>query len=223
MVGSPLTAAFFDMDRTLLSDSSTLLWVRYMRARGELPALELMRYLGAVIRYSVGQLDMADLTRRLAKELAGQPEIERMSLTRRWVADQVVNFVAPEGRRWLDAHRKRGHRVAMITASPAYTADALAEHLAIPVEDVMATRFEVRNGRFTGRMIEPMVIGEGKLSAAQEYAARNGIDLAASYFYTDSIADLALLEKVGHPVAVNPDRQLLKVAEAHGWHIVRFY
>ena len=223
MVASPRTAAFFDMDRTLLSESSTLLWIRYMRERGELPVSYVLRFVGAMVRYQLGQLDMVEMTRRLAKDLAGESEIQRAASTRRWVADQVVNFVAPEGRRWLDAHRKRGDRVAMITASPAYTADALAEHLAIPVEDVMATRFEVRNGRFTGRMIEPMVIGEGKLSAAQEYAARNGIDLASSYFYTDSIADLALLEKVGYPVAVNPDRPLLKVAEARGWDVVRFY
>jgi len=135
----------------------------------------------------------------------------------------VVNFVAPEAQRWLDAHRKRGHRVAMITASPAYTATALAEFLEIPDEDVMATRFEVRNGRFTGLMLEPMVIGPGKLAAAQAYAARHDIDLGASFFYTDSIADLALLEQVGHPVAVNPDRPLLKVAEERGWDIVRFY
>ncbi len=111
----------------------------------------------------------------------------------------------------------------MITASPAYTANALAEHLAIPDEDVMATRFEVRNGRFTGRMLEPMVIGEGKLAAAQEYATRHSIDLSASFFYTDSIADLPLLEHIGHPVAVNADKPLLKLAEARGWDIVRFY
>lgn len=223
MVTTMQTAAFFDMDRTLLSSSSTTLWIKYMRERGELPARDILRFVGALVRYSAGRLDMADLTRRLAKELAGQPESERVSSTRRWVAEQVVNFVAPEGRRWVDAHRKRGHRVALITASPAYTANALAEHLAIPDEDVMATRFEVRNGRFTGRMLEPMVIGEGKLTAAQEYAALHGIDLAASFFYTDSIADLPLLLEVGHPVAVNPDRPLLKLALERGWDIVRFY
>lgn len=194
-----------------------------MRERGELPASYALRFLGAMVRYKLGQLDMADLTRRLAKDLAGESEVQRANSTRRWVTEQVVNFVAPEGKRWLDAHRKHGHRVAMITASPAYTATALAEHLAIPEDDVMATRFEVRNGRFTGRMLEPMVIGRGKLTAAQEYAAIHDIDLNASFFYTDSIADLPLLEQVGHPVAVNPDRPLLKLAEERGWDIVRFY
>lgn len=223
MVSTMQTAAFFDMDRTLLSDSSTTLWIKYMRERGELPASYIVRFLGAMVRYKLGHLDMVELTRRLAKDLAGETEAQRATSTQRWVAEQVVNFVAPEGRRWVDAHRKRGHRVAMITASPAYTATALAEHLAIADEDVMATRFEVRNGRFTGRMVEPMVIGKGKLSAAQEYAALHGIDLGASFFYTDSIADLPLLLEVGHPVAVNPDRPLLKLAVERGWDIVRFY
>jgi putative phosphoserine phosphatase/1-acylglycerol-3-phosphate O-acyltransferase len=217
------TAAFFDMDRTLLSASSTALWIKYMRARGELPAREVMRYLGALLRYKLDRLDMVELTRRLAKDLAGQLETERVTSTRGWVAEQVVQFVAPEGRRWLAAHRQRGHRVALITASPAYTASALAEHLSIPVEDVMGTRFEVRNGRFTGKMLEPMVIGEGKLAAAQEYAERHGVDLATSYFYTDSIADRPLLEQVGHPVAVNPDRALKQLAQARGWDVVYFY
>lgn len=211
------------MDRTLLVKSSTTLWIRYMRERGELPAREIVRFLGALLRYKLDQLDMAELTRGLAKELAGQPESERIDTTRRWVAEQVVQFVAPEGRRWLAGHRSRGHRVALITASPSYTATALAEHLDIADEDVMGTGFEVRNGRFTGRMIEPMVIGEGKLAAAQAYAERHQIDLQASYFYTDSIADLPLLEKVGYPVAVNPDRPLLKLAEQRGWDVVYFY
>lgn len=223
MTANVQTAAFFDMDRTLLSESSTTLWVRYMRQRGELPVSFMLRFLGALVRYKLDLLDMADLTRRLAKDLTGQLEAERIDATRRWVADQVVQFVAPEGRRWLAAHRERGHRVALITASPSYTANALADHLSIPGEDVMGTEFEVRNGRFTGRMIEPMVIGEGKLAAAEAYAARHGIDLRASYFYTDSIADKALLEKVGHPVAVNPDRPLRKLAEERGWNIVSFY
>ena len=90
-------------------------------------------------------------------------------------------------------------------------------------EDVLATRFEVHNGRFTGRMLEPMLYGAGKLSAAAAYARHHGLNLAASFFYTDSISDLPLLENVGHPVAVNPDRSLRRLAETKGWSIVRFY
>lgn len=217
------TGAFFDMDLTLLSESSNLLWVRYMRERGELRWQDVVRYAGIMLRYQVGLLDVPEMTRRLVKDLAGQPEAERIAFSRRWVGDQVSRYIADGGRRRLDWHRGQGHRPALITASPGYTADALAEHLDIPAADVVATRFEIIEGRFTGNLVEPMCYGDGKLQAAQDYAGRHGIDLRASYFYTDSISDLPLLEYVGHPVAVNPDTKLRKLAEERNWSIVRFY
>ena len=222
-VATSQIGAFFDMDKTLLSVSSTTLWTRHMRERGELPLGDLLRILGALVRYKLGQLDMVETTRQFVRELAGQSEDLHEANTRRWVADQLVHYVAEEGRERLESHRQLGHRVAMITASPGYTADPLAEALGLAQEDVLATRFEVQNGRFTGRLLEPMLYGAGKLSAAVVYARRHGLSLADSFFYTDSISDLPLLENVGHPVAVNPDRSLRRLADAKGWSIVRFY
>ena len=83
MVAAMRTAAFFDMDRTLLSESSTLLWIRYMRERGELPVSYILRFVGAMVRYQLGQLDMVEMTRRLAKDLAGEQEAQRATSTRR--------------------------------------------------------------------------------------------------------------------------------------------
>jgi putative phosphoserine phosphatase/1-acylglycerol-3-phosphate O-acyltransferase len=216
-------AAFFDMDKTLLSASSAVLQVRYMAKRGELARQEVIRFISALLRYKMGRLDMVETTRAIVRELAGQSEAERIDHTRQWFQEHLIDYVTEEGRRWVAAHRRLGHRVAMITASPSYTADQLAEHLGMASEDVMATRFEVARGRFTGRMLEPMIYGPGKLAIAEEYAQRHGVDLGNSYFYTDSIADLPLLEMVGYPVAVNPDRSLRRLARAKGWTIVRFY
>lgn len=215
--------AFFDMDKTLLSVSSSLLWTRHMRERGELPLRNLLGILGALVRYKLGQLDMAETARGFVRELAGELEELHEAKTRRWVVDHLVPYVAAEGRRWLEAHQRLGHRVAMITASPSYLADPLAEAFGMASQDVLATRFEVYNGRFTGRLMEPMIWGAGKLSAATSYARQHRVDLGSSYFYTDSISDLPLLENVGYPVAVNPDRSLRRLAEAKGWSIVRFY
>ena len=216
-------AAFFDMDKTLLSDSSVLLLARYMRSRGELSWSEIRFILKDVLRYKLGQLDLAETTRRYVQKIAGNLEAERIAHSHQWFQEHLIHYVADEGRRWIEEHRRRGHRVALITASPTYTADQLAQHLQMAQEDVMATRFEVHGGRFTGRILEPMVYGQGKLQAAQTYAKRFGVDLARSYFYTDSIEDLPLLEQVGNPVAVNPDRPLRKLARAKGWSILNFY
>jgi HAD superfamily hydrolase (TIGR01490 family) len=216
-------AAFFDMDKTLLSGSSAVLLARYMRKRGELAWRDAMRVVSAMLRYKMGRLDMIETTRQIVLEMAGHSEAERIAHTRQWFGEQLIDYVTEEGRRWVQGHRRLGHRVALITASPTYTAEQLADHLGMAGEDVMATRFEVQHGLFTGRMLEPMIYGQGKLDAARAYADRHSVDLRRSYFYTDSIADLPLLEMVGYPVAVNPDRPLRSLARSRGWSIVRFY
>ncbi len=94
--------AFFDMDKTLLSVSSTTLWTRHMHERGELPLGDLLRILGALVRYKLGQLDMVETTRQFVRELAGQSEDLHQANTRRWVADQLVHYVAEEGRERLE-------------------------------------------------------------------------------------------------------------------------
>lgn len=216
-------AAFFDMDRTLLSDSSSFLMIRYLRDRGEISGREILRLLAVLLRYRLGILDIPTLTRRLVADLAGQREADRIAFSQRWFDEQLVYYVAARGREFLERHRQAGHRLALITASPNYTADPLAAYLQISPDDVLATRFEVQDGHFTGRVVEPLCFREGKLYWARRYAAAHGIDLSASYFYTDSIDDLPLLEAVGFPVAVNPDKPLRKLALRRGWPIVQFY
>lgn len=215
--------AFFDMDRTLLTESSTLLMVRYMRRRQLLRRKELLWLVWARARLKLGTADIPAITRQLVQSMAGAPEAEQVAFTRRWFGEQLIQYVSEGGRRSVAEHRARGHRLALITGSPVYTAGALAQHLEISPEDVLATRFEVADGRFTGRLVEPMCYQEGKLAYAQAYADRHHLDLSASYFYTDSIDDLPLLEEIGHPVAVNPDRALLRVAQERAWPVVSFY
>src|SRR3712207_9128871 len=99
-------------------------------------------------------------------------------------------------------------------------AEALARVLAF--DGGLGSRSEIVEGRYTGRPDGVFVYGEGKAQAIRELAAREGIDLAASYAYSDSESDLPMLRAVGHPVAVNPDRELERVAREEGWRIMRF-
>jgi phosphoserine phosphatase len=87
----------------------------------------------------------------------------------------------------------------------------------------MCTRLEAQDGRLTGRVVPPVCVGTGKIVWAERFAAEHDVDLSASFFYTDSISDLPLLERVGHPVAVNPDPRLRRLAAARGWPVERFY
>jgi phosphoserine phosphatase len=99
-------------------------------------------------------------------------------------------------------------------------AELLASVLAM--DGAVGTRWEVVDGQYTGRLAGPFAYGEGKAAAVREFAAEQGIDLAASYAYSDSASDLPMLEAVGHPVAVNPDAPLEEVARRDGWEILRF-
>ncbi len=118
-------------------------------------------------------------------------------------------------------HQDAGRRVYIITAAAQELAETLARVLAF--EGGIGSRFsEVRDGVFTGEPAGLFIYGEGKAQAIAELAQREGIDLAASYGYSDSESDLPMLRLVGHPVVVNPDSELLRVARAEGWAVLRF-
>jgi putative phosphoserine phosphatase/1-acylglycerol-3-phosphate O-acyltransferase len=110
--------------------------------------------------------------------------------------------------------------VAIVSGATAFVVRPIAAHLGI--EHILYTRLEVENGLFTGRVIEPICFEEGKIYWLQQFIEEQGIDLAKSYFYTDSITDLPLLDLVGHPVATNPDPLLYRTAVKRRWP-VRFF
>jgi putative phosphoserine phosphatase/1-acylglycerol-3-phosphate O-acyltransferase len=121
----------------------------------------------------------------------------------------------------MEEHRARGHLVTIISASTPGVVGPVASHLG--VKEYLCSRLEVADGSFTGKVIEPACYGAGKVYWAEQYASGHGASLGESHFYSDGFSDLPLLERVGHPVAVNPDRRLLGLARARGWPIERFY
>jgi HAD superfamily hydrolase (TIGR01490 family) len=154
-----------------------------------------------------------------------------LALSRGWEQTQVEELVADVLIRVIDPfvyqealdlialHRALDRRVYIVSSSPEEVVRPLAAHF--DVTDVIATRAEVVDGTYTGELAF-YCYGEGKADAIREAAEENGIDLEHSYAYSDSITDLPMLRAVGHPVAVNPDRELRKEAEAHSWQIRDF-
>ena len=118
------------------------------------------------------------------------------------------------------AHQDGGRPTYIVTAASQELADTLARVLVM--DGGIGMRSEIRDGVYTGRPAGPFTYREGKAQAIRELAARDGIDLGESYAYSDSESDLPMLRAVGHPVAVNPDRQLERVAREEGWRIMRF-
>ncbi len=119
--------------------------------------------------------------------------------------------------RLIEKHRAQGHLVAIISGATRYLVQPLAHQLA--VEDFLCTELEVVDGVLTGRCIEPLCFEEGKIYWLQQFIEAHDIDLARSWFYSDSITDLPLLDLVAHPVVANPDPVLYRTALQRGWPV----
>ena len=217
-----MIGAFFDMDNTLLSASSGLLYLRYLRQHGYLPLSQWTQIMTWVGLYLAGALRFPAMMSRLMVLSAGSSEAEAWRMSNEWFQAMLRHYIAPGARERVAWHRAQGHPVAIVSASTPYAVHPVAQALDLG-EAYLSTRLEVIDGRFTGRVIAPACYDEGKLILARDYAARHGIDLAQSYFYSDSHRDLPLLEAVGHPVAVNPNRRLARLAAARGWPVMCFY
>ncbi len=135
--------------------------------------------------------------------------------------DQVITpVIYAEALELIEEHKRAGRKTVIISSSPIETVEAIGEHLG--VDDVIASRARIgADGRYTGEL-EFYAYGPHKAEAIREMAVREGIDLARSYGYSDSITDLPMLELVGNPVAVNPDKELARVARDREWETVTF-
>ncbi len=216
----PRIAAFFDMDKTILSQNSATLFMRHRYQSGDLDNVELLKGLGAYLQYKLGILDIRSWTLGLLVQFRGQSERQLEEEAIVWVEDTVVETIYPEARQLVREHADAGHLVAIVSGATRFVVRPIAARLG--VEHMLYTRLEVEDGIFTGRVIEPICFEEGKIYWLQQFIEENGIDLAKSHFYTDSITDLPLLDIVGHPVATNPDPMLYRTAVKRRWP-VRFF
>lgn len=216
-------AAFFDLDKTIIAKSSTLAFTRPMFKAGLLSGSTLAKAGIAQAYYQAFGADHDQLERvkdELSALTKGWSRDEVEALVTETVDEIVTPLVYSAALATMEEHRGAGRRVVVISASPEEIVRPLCRYLGI--DDVIATRSAVdAEGRYTGE-IELYAFGPGKAEAMRAMAEDDGIDLAASYAYSDSVTDLPMLEAVGHPVAVNPDAELRSVATEKGWSIVEF-
>jgi HAD superfamily hydrolase (TIGR01490 family) len=207
-------AALFDMDNTLLTVDTGMSWTRFLYRRGELPPSMVMKAIYWSTLYKLAVLDMESVFTKLCLDLAGDSEAEMIAKCDIWYRDHVAPFVAPAARVALEHHRQRGDVIVLATGSTVYAARPVAR--GVGIDHVLSSELEVEGGAFTGRP-SALCFGHHKVTLAEKWAAANGIDLAASTFYSDSFNDLPLLERVGTAVAVNPDSRLRRHAQRRGW------
>ena len=212
--------AFFDMDKTLIAENSGSLYMRYRYQRGEISGYDLLKGVGAYLQYKLGILDIRNWTKNMMVQFRGQQEVDLEREASVWFEEMVAPTIYPEGAELVRKHADQGHVVAIVSGATKFVVRPLARRLAI--EHMLYTRLEVEDGVFTGRVVEPICFEEGKIYWLQQFIDEQGIDLAKSWFYTDSITDRPLMDIVGHPVAVNPDPLLYRAAVRRRWP-VRFF
>jgi HAD superfamily hydrolase (TIGR01490 family) len=222
VAGSGPSAAFFDLDRTLISGSSAFTLAIQARRAGLIPNLEFARDTTGAIAFKLfGSSDnTTDAVReRILKAVTGMRQSDLQALNVE-VLPRLLAKLRPEARRLIDRHRRAGRDTFIVSAAPQEIVEPLAHSLGMT--SGLGTRSVVADGIYTGALEGPFCYGQGKVEAIRELANWNSYELAQCYAYSDSASDLPMLEAVGHPVAVNPDGRLERHARRHGWPIVIF-
>jgi len=218
-----MEAAFFDLDKTVIATSSVMALGGTFYRDGLISKRTIVRGLYAQVVYLLVGADENKMDRMREAMLTltrGWDQAHVKELVRESLDEVLSPIVYAEALELIEEHHAAGRKTVIISSSPLETVEPIGEYLG--VDDVVATRARVdANGRYTGEL-EFYAYAAHKADAIREMAVKEGIDLAASYAYSDSITDLPMLELVGNPVAVNPDRELARVAREREWEIRYF-
>lgn len=215
-------AAFFDLDRTIIGGSSVFVfgWVAYRN--GQMTTRQLLRDASSAIAFKLtGASDekSAAVRDQVLEGVKGVKVSDLRSLGDE-ILTRLLDSVRRESRGLIDLHHDAGRDTFIVSASPIEIIEDFAAEMGMTA--ALGTVSEIVDGVYTGKLAEPFCYGPGKVIAIEKVARERGYDLSRSYAYTDSISDLPMLEAVGHPVAVNPDRELETMARLRGWPIIEF-
>ncbi len=215
-------AAFFDLDKTLMAGSSAYQFGRASYQAGLLSRRQLARGAWDNVKFRLkGSTDAAtdELRAQIFDSIKDVRVVDLQRLAPRVLAG-VLPRVYPQMLEVAWRHQDEGRRVYIVTAASHELAEMLAHVLSF--DGGIGARSEIVDGRYTGRPDGPFTYREGKAEAIRGLAEQEGISLPDSYAYSDSESDLPMLRAVGHPVAVNPDAPLAKIAREEGWEVMRF-
>lgn len=212
-------SAIFDLDHTLLKGSSTSYFGKHLFFRGKINPIYIIRLIFWSIEFKMGILDLRKViennVQNLLTDISEDFYLNESKIT--FEKYLKKNIYAETYSKMLE-HKKNGYIIILASSTLYYLAQQVG--LFLDVDHIIGFRMEYKNGRTTGKAIEPMPYGEGKKHWVIELCEKEKIDLSASYFYSDSDIDLPLLEAVGHPVATNPNKRLVKIARERNWQIL---
>ncbi len=211
--------ALFDLDNTLLGGDSDHAWGDYLCERGILDAIAYKaRNDGFYQDYLAGSLNITDYL-NFSLDILGRTEMAQLGQWHReFMRDCVEPIILTKGEALLAEHRSAGDKLLIITATNRFVTAPIAARLG--VDTLLATECEMQDDRYTGRTTDVPCFKEGKVTRLNRWLDETGLSLADSYFYSDSMNDLPLLEQVTHPFAVDPDPKLRAEAQKRGWPVI---
>lgn len=211
--------ALFDLDNTLLAGDSDHAWGEFLCRHGIVDSTDYKARNDAFYQdYLAGKLDVLAY-QNFCQELLGRSEMAQLDeWHRQFMAEFIEPIVLAKGEALVRQHHEAGDQVVIITATNRFITGPIATRLG--VDTLLATECEMLDGRYTGRLTDIPCFQEGKVTRIERWLAETGQSLDDSYFYSDSRNDLPLLERVSHPVAVDPDPILREIAQARGWKIL---
>lgn len=217
------TAAFFDLDKTVIAKSSTLAFGKPFYKAGFFGRRTLMKMGFGQLMYVLFGADEDALHRARDQMLEltdGWHRAEIEQLVEETLDEIADPLVYAEALTLIEDHKREGRKVYLVSASPEQIVRPIGRHIGVP--DIIATRIKTDGAGFFVGEVDQYAMGPGKARAIEALADAQGIDLEGSYAYSDSVTDLPMMEIVGHPVAVNPEKDLRKVAEEREWPILEF-
>jgi putative phosphoserine phosphatase / 1-acylglycerol-3-phosphate O-acyltransferase len=215
----PGEIAFFDLDRTLVHGFTANIFLRERLRSGRIGPREVARIGRDAAAFRSGRIGFSQFLVRASELYAGMPERELEELGEHLFRKRIASRVYPEAYELVRAHQQAGRRVVVVSSATRYQAGPVVR--ALGADGLLCSQLEVRDGVLTGGVVRPVCYGVGKLRAATAWAAEHGGDVAKSWFYSDGVEDLPLLEAVAHPRPLNPDTGLTREAEHRGWPIHR--
>jgi HAD superfamily hydrolase (TIGR01490 family) len=218
-----MEAAFFDLDKTVIARASMAAFGHHFYRGGLISRTTVVRVMATQLVYlhlGASEQKLDRIRESVLRMTRGWDQSKVSRIVRETLDDVVEPIIYAEALELLEHHQRAGRRVYIVSASPEEIVAPLAEYLG--VDGVIASRAVVDlDGRYTGEM-DFYAYGPFKAQAMRDVAEREGIDLESSYAYSDSYTDVPMLEAVGHPVVVNPDRVLARLARDRGWEVRQF-
>ena len=208
----------FDLDNTILNGDSDYSMINFLVAKSILDNSALDINQAFMDDYKKGKLDFDEYTKFALQSFIGMNHIEISELTNEFVKEVIEPMINIYALKIIHDHQDDGCKILIASATNELIVKPIAKRL--EVADYLGTKVEFIDNKCTGKYLPPSALGEGKLKLVTEWAKIKGFNLELATFYSDSIHDLPLLEKVNNPIAVNPDPKLEKISITRGWQIL---